>query len=86
MNKCKTCEHWDRYPNGASFVLPGTGQCIAARQLFDVSELDDTSPDDALRLLPAHAGILCAVEDGSQYMARLITMPDFGCVMHQLKE
>ena len=42
------------------------------------------TPDyDALQLLPEHAGLLCMVADGSHYVAELITMPDFGCVMHE---
>lgn len=34
-------------------------------------------------LKPEHSAVLSMVADGSAYMAALITMPDFGCVLHQ---
>ena len=82
MNRCKTCKHWDRVKDGEYNALPGSGACKAARQIWDVTE--SKPPDyEERRLLPEHAGLLCMVEDGSQYRAELITMPDFGCVMHE---
>ena len=81
MERCKTCKHWDKVKDGEYGALPGSGGCKAARQIWDVTERSDD--DDNLRLLPEHAGLLCMVVDGSQYLAELITMPDFGCVMHE---
>lgn len=86
MERCKTCKHWD--PVTAEeiegrWALIGSGGCKAARQLWDVTERPP--PDyDVLTLLPEHAGLLCAVVDGSEYRAEFITMPDFGCVMHEM--
>jgi len=82
MDRCNTCRHWDRVKDGEYGALPGSGGCKAARQIWEVTE---QGPPDyyALRLLPKHAGLLCMVADGSEYRAELITMSDFGCVMHQ---
>ena len=83
MNTCKTCKHWDPVNEGEWRAVPGSGGCKAARQIWTVAE--SVPPDyDELRLLPEHAGLLCMVADGSEYHAELITMPDFGCVMHEL--
>jgi len=81
MKRCKTCKHWDPMKVGERSVIPGTGGCTAARQIWDVTEPGSPDGDD-LALLPEHAGLLCVVADGSHYKAEFITMPDFGCVMH----
>ena len=80
MERCKTCKHWDRIKDGEWGAVRGTGACKAARQLWDVTE---SGADHERHLLPEHAGLLCMVVDGSHYEAELITMPDFGCVMHE---
>lgn len=80
MERCNTCKHWDRVQPGEFGAIQGAGGCKAARELWGVTE----SLDDGSRvLMPEHAGLLCLVEDGSHYRAELITMPDFGCVMHE---
>lgn len=82
MERCKTCSHWEFEGKGEYGVIRGGGVCRAARQIWDVAETKE--PDyEQMELLPEHAGLLCMVADGSQYSARLMTMPDFGCVMHK---
>lgn len=83
MNRCATCFHWDKFPEDQTEVVQGTGKCLAARQFWEVT--DSFPPDHQTVMLPEHAGLLCMVEDGSHYAAVLITMPDFGCVMHKEK-
>lgn len=82
MKRCKTCKHWDPVKEGEHGAIPGSGGCKAARQIWEVTERKPPDYDD-LTLLPEHAGLLCFVADGSEYVAELITMPDFGCVMHE---
>lgn len=62
--------------------MPGIGVCNAAVPIWIATE---TIPPnhDRLRLKPDHAGLLCMVADGSEYRADLLTMPEFGCVMHE---
>lgn len=82
MERCKTCKHWDRVKEGEYGSLPGSGACRAAVPIWEATE--DAPPDyETRQLLPEHAGLLCMVADGSQYAAHLITMADFGCVMHE---
>jgi hypothetical protein len=82
MEHCKTCKHWDGVRANEYGGLPGSGSCTAASQIWDVTEY--YPPDyEKLRLRPGHAGLLCFVADGSAYSAELITMSDFGCVLHE---
>lgn len=82
LGRCRTCRHWDAVKENEYGALPGSGGCKAAKQIWDVT---DYAPGEhgQLRLLPEHAGLLCFVVDGSQYAAELVTMCDFGCVMHE---
>jgi hypothetical protein len=92
MERCKTCKHWAPLPD-ETLTLRGAGHCTAALPIWEATE--EAGPegqenwyneDTRLRLKPACAGVLAVVEDGSQYMARLVTMPDFGCVQHEARE
>lgn len=84
MERCNTCKHWDSVMEGEYGALRGSGGCKAARPIWEVTEMKPPNYDERI-LLPEHAGLLCVVEDGSHYTAELITMPDFGCVMHKPK-
>lgn len=85
MNHCKTCKHWA--PEGSDFGdMRGAGECNNTPAMHLVTDyhpdpLDETNQYKALR--PEHAAVLAMVEDGSAYYARLVTMPDFGCVQHE---
>ena len=86
MERCKTCKHWT--PEGADDygTLLGGGECGKAPQIWDVTEQVDQDGDNwnGTRMLKReHAAVLAVVEDGSAYKARLVTMPDFGCVQHE---
>ena len=85
MKQCKTCKHWEAYRPNEWGVLKCAGICHAARELWTVTDEQEESEPYAyhLALLPEHSGVRSMVMDGSQYSAKLITMPDFGCVMHE---
>lgn len=83
--RCRTCAHWDAYKPDDDGVLVGAGNCRAVRAIWDVTEYNDEDPLNRRELLPEHAAVLAVVEDGSGYAAGLITMRDFGCVMHKPK-
>ena len=86
MERCKTCKHWERYKDDEYGALRGAGICHAAKELWESSESQE-DPDDGLleyqALKPELAGVLSFVQDGSNYMAKLVTMPDFGCVQYE---
>ena len=84
MERCKTCKHWEAYKADEWGVLKGAGICHAAREIWKVTE-DVQIPDSPgyhLALLPDNADTRSMVMDGSHYSAKLVTMPDFGCVQH----
>jgi hypothetical protein len=85
LKRCASCKSWEPVGQDTYGRLEGSGVCHAARPIWDVCG-DPSDADDSRRLLPEHSGLLCVVQDGSQYSAQLITMPDFGCVMYKQKE
>ena len=85
MKRCATCKHWEPYKDDEYLILRGSGICHAAKELWESSEPQEDPSDDwlAYRVLkPEAAGVLSFVQDGSNYMAKLVTMPNFGCVQH----
>ena len=86
MDRCKTCKHWVPEDPNEYGTLLGGGECHKAPQIWDVADKVDHPTDDwttVYKLKPEHAAVLAVVEDGSAYKARLVTMPDFGCVQHE---
>lgn len=84
MERCKTCKHWTPEDPQEGGALLGGGECRKAPQVWDVAD-DVEGPEEWItncRLKPEHAAVLAVVQDGSAYRARLVTMPDFGCVQH----
>lgn len=82
INHCKTCVHWIPKKSDDWGAIRGAGECGKVPEIFRVT---DTLSDEDLEykvLKAEHAAVLAVVEDGSAYHARLITMPDFGCVQH----
>lgn len=85
MDRCRTCKHWQPENPNESGSLLGGGECMNAPQIWDVTE-EVEKPcgwSSNLKLRREHAAVLAVVEDGSAYKARLVTMPDFGCVQHK---
>ena len=78
MERCETCQHWQRSERetGSEF---GLGLCEAAPMFWDAIDWDD---ECNRVLIKKYAGTKAFVQDGSGYSARLLTKPDFGCVMH----
>lgn len=85
LARCKTCEHWVPAPKGERQTLRGAGECMKAPQIWDATDVheEDDGFTEYRTLKPEHAAVLAVVEDGSAYRARLVTMPDFGCVQHE---
>ena len=84
MNRCKTCKHWAPIdPNERIAFITGSGECQNTPEIWEVTERLEIDDYTRRHLKPAHAAVLAVVEDGSSYRARLVTMPDFGCVQHE---
>ncbi len=80
MQRCKTCKHWEK-PERDHGEVPGTGRCRAVVMFWNATEW--TVDYDKRTLKPEYAGKLAFVQDGSDYMAELKTLPAFGCVQHE---
>lgn len=85
MQRCKTCKHWAPENPADHGAVLGAGECTKAPQVWDVTDTINSEDGwtSTKKLKPEHAAVLAVVEDGSSYSARLVTMPDFGCVQHE---
>ena len=95
--RCDSCKHWHTKEVQPEWDAEAIGfhKCKAVRERWDIQDkasegLDwDASQEDgkwskvrndALKASRAY------VQDGSQYIADLVTGPDFFCALHELKE
>ena len=78
MQHCETCKFWQasEHETGSNF---GLGRCKAAPMFWDATTWDE---ECNRVMLPEYADTKAFVQDGSDYIAKLLTKPDFGCVMH----
>lgn len=85
MNQCKDCRYWGaRLMHGYVPKDVSLARCGKVRMLFNSWHFDkDTQKhvidDDA-------QGVLAFAADASDYIAQLLTLPEFGCVMFKPKE
>lgn len=84
MTTCNTCKHWGSDRDLQE--VPGVRSCTAVPMYWEVTDWGDKSNDYKRTLKPEYANTKAFVQDGSDYSATLLTLPDFGCVMHQPKE
>lgn len=78
MKHCETCKFWQRGEyEGSKF---GLGRCKATPMFWDATNWDE---DCNRVLIEKYADTKAFVQDASDYSAKLLTKPDFGCVMHQ---
>lgn len=83
MNRCKNCKHWDaaiKEPDD----LPNIGICRAVSQYWDATKWADDYESRVLK--PEYENKLAFAQDGSDYRADLITLPEFGCVQFEQGE
>lgn len=85
MEDCKSCVHWgireeDRYCGVLTPLDTDTGEEMELP--YKVKYCN--SPDVLFYERPVKPNQACVV-DGSEYMAKLITGPEYGCVNHKEK-
>jgi len=76
MNRCKNCKHWGESER-AQYRICRIACSRDGDPMRDVGDDYDLLPND---------GALAFALDGSEYSARLITAPDFGCVQWEACE
>lgn len=74
MGRCKDCKWWSKDAEND----PSLHKCLHVMELWDASEWGDNG--DGRVLTEKAEGHKAFVQDGSDYMAKLLTRPDFGCV------
>lgn len=79
---CETCRWWettaDEYDERWK---SGVRRCMKIPMFWDSTKWDD---DGERRILVSDS--LAFAQDASDYSAVLLTLPNFGCVMHQPRE
>lgn len=81
---CKTCKYWiapDKDEWDTVFKI--VGECKAAAFHADMTEWVDSGSDTDDRIKAEYADFRMVVSDGSGYMARLHTKPDFYCACYE---
>jgi len=79
MKNCKNCKFWDSdypYPEG----IP-VGKCLRIKMLWDCTEW--TEDYFHMVMKQEFSEEKAFVQDGSDYMAHLLTFGDFGCNQHE---
>lgn len=80
--RCDKCQFWQP-PKEGEWATIGIGRCDKAKQLWHVTDWskDDEGDADYISrvLLPEFADQLSFVQDGSDYMAHLLTKAEFYC-------
>lgn len=75
--RCDECKHWDKDDEDR---IAGLGYCRRAHAFWDRSEWRDEDDGTYHRvLLPEAAGDMMFCQDGSDYLAFLITKAQFYC-------
>ena len=84
MNTCETCKHWRSLDTGHS-IVPNIGECTFVVQYWDATDWDWDNDDSPRALREEYKDRLAFTQDGSDYRADLLTLPNFGCVQHEAK-
>lgn len=75
--RCVSCKHWDRSKEYEAGHSQGLGLCANAKMLWESTEWEEKSDDRVFKESAEGSGAF--VQDGSDYWAKLLTRPTFGC-------
>ena len=81
MENCGTCKHWevaDKHETGHGL---GLGRCNNIPMFWDATEWDEDG--EGRKFLDQYKNTKAFAQDGSDYSAYLLTLPEFGCVSHE---
>lgn len=84
VGRCSTCKRWRLSATSPhTDPVPGLGACMKIIHTSDVAGRQDDAERKTLKPKFAHLKAFAADLDG--YSAHLLTLPDFGCSMHEPK-
>jgi hypothetical protein len=81
---CATCRHWDK-EDDSMHGIPGLGLCEKIPLVDDATEWEMVAGETVNSLKEEYKDVLAFASDASSYQACLLTMPTFGCVMHEAR-
>ena len=82
MKLCKYCKYWQE-PDSEYGEIIESGTCKAVPPLWEVTQWAEDYTSRSIKA--EYANTLAFVQDGSDYIARLKTLPNFWCVMWEEK-
>ncbi len=80
VKTCATCRHWSDDVQERT-GLPELRECEKIPHFEEAKEWNKNFNGSSVKA--KYADVLAFAEDGSGYMANLLTMATFGCVMHE---
>jgi hypothetical protein len=80
MDTCKSCKHWERNGTPIGYSL-GLGYCRNIPMFWNATEWDEEG--EGRRFIDKYKDHKAFAQDGSDYVAYLLTRQDFGCVSHE---
>jgi hypothetical protein len=82
--RCGSCRFWERSgPDSPITRADGIGKCLAAVEYFEAADWDYDCDYDRHVLRPEYKRNILFVNDGEGYIAELLTMETFGCILHE---
>lgn len=83
MGKCKDCEFWRDTEDCNGLNIGRCGYVVSRYDAFDFVKFPDGRMGYELK--PEYKDRLAFTQDPSDFYARLVTLPDFGCVAFKEK-
>lgn len=82
MKTCKTCKHWKDNPDNFQCIIHPTDPDSFEEMEMPFKVRQCRSPKLLKHERPVESDQASSL-DGSEYMAALVTGPDFGCTSHE---
>ncbi len=76
---CNKCKWWEKNENGGYKTKINLGECRRAKPFWEQTEWNGDEYEFERVLKPECANDLFFVQDGSDYMATLLTRSNFSC-------
>lgn len=81
MKTCETCKHWEKPEEHSTEYSLGVGRCKNIPMFWNSTEWKDDG--EGRRFLDEYKDTKAFAQDGSDYSAHVLTLPNFGCVSHK---
>ena len=81
MGTCETCKHWKKPTEDETGYRLGIGRCQNIPMFWDATDWDEEGK--GRKFLDQYKNKKAFAQDGSDYLAYLLTKADFGCVSHE---